>query len=103
MADLVVRAGTRAREALRRGGLDPAAIEIVPGAAGGAKGLGIAALDRAIFAEWLPSAPRVRHLIGASIGAMALRRRLPQRSRGGARRVRGRIHAAVLPAPADAQ
>ena len=44
-------------------------VEIVPGAAGGPKGLGIAALDRTIFGEWLPSAPRVRHLIGASIGA----------------------------------
>lgn len=44
-------------------------VEIIPGAAGGPKGLGIAALDRVIFGEWLPSAPRVRHLIGASIGA----------------------------------
>ena len=69
MGDLVVRAGARAFEALRRDGLDPAAIEIVPGAAGGPKGLGIAGLDRAIFCEWLPRAPRVRHLVGASIGA----------------------------------
>ena len=68
MADLGGRAGPRALAALRRDGLDPAAIEIVPGAAGGAKGLGIAALDRVIFGEWLPSAPRVRHLVGASIG-----------------------------------
>ena len=42
---------------------------MIPGAAGGPKGLGIAALDRAIFTEWLPGAPRVRHLVGASIGA----------------------------------
>jgi hypothetical protein len=69
MGDIVVRAGARALEALRRDGLDPAAIEIVPGAAGGPKGLGISGLDRAIFGEWLPSAPRVRHLVGASIGA----------------------------------
>jgi len=69
MAAITVRAGPRALAALRRDGLDPAAIEIVPGAAGGPKGLGIAALDRAIFAEWLPRAPRVRHLVGASIGA----------------------------------
>ena len=66
---LTVRAGPRARERIQREGLHPAMIEIVPGAAGGPKGLGIAALDRAIFAEWLPQAPRVRHLIGASIGA----------------------------------
>jgi hypothetical protein len=69
MPALTVRAGPRALEAIRRGGLDPAAIEIVPGAAGGAKGLGIAALDRVIFGEWLPGAPRLRHLVGASIGA----------------------------------
>ena len=44
-------------------------VEVIPGAAGGPKGLGIAGLDRALFAEWLPRAPRVRHLVGASIGA----------------------------------
>ena len=66
---LVVRAGPRAMSLIRAQGLDPAQVEIVPGAAGGPKGLGIAALDRAIFAQWLPRAPRVRHLVGASIGA----------------------------------
>ncbi len=66
---LTIRAGKRALERLKTHGLDPADIEIVPGAAGGPKGLGIAGLDRAIFGEWLPRAPRVRHLIGASIGA----------------------------------
>ncbi|HET9653116.1 MAG TPA: patatin-like phospholipase family protein [Usitatibacter sp.] len=44
-------------------------VDVVPGAAGGPKGLGIAALDRMLFGEWLPRAPRVRHLVGASIGA----------------------------------
>ena len=66
---LTVRAGPRAAARIRAAGLDPADVEIVPGAAGGPKGLGIAALDRAIFGEWLPRAPRVRHLVGASIGA----------------------------------
>ena len=66
---LTIRAGKRALERLKTHGLDPADVEIVPGAAGGPKGLGIAGLDRAIFGEWLPAAPRVRHLIGASIGA----------------------------------
>jgi hypothetical protein len=66
---LTFRAGPRAAARIREAGLDPQDIEIVPGAAGGPKGLGIAALDRAIFGEWLPRAPRVRHLIGASIGA----------------------------------
>ena len=66
---LTIRAGKRAYERLKTHGLDPADVEIIPGAAGGPKGLGIAGLDRAIFGEWLPGAPRVRHLIGASIGA----------------------------------
>jgi hypothetical protein len=66
---LTIRAGKRALERLGTHGLDPADVEVIPGAAGGPKGLGIAGLDRAIFGEWLPSAPRVRHLIGASIGA----------------------------------
>ena len=66
---LTLRAGPRALDRIRAHGLDPAMVEILPGAAGGPKGLGIAGLDRAIFGEWLPRAPRVRHLIGASIGA----------------------------------
>jgi len=66
---LTIRAGKRALERIRSHGLDPADVEMVPGAAGGPKGLGIAALDHAIFGEWLPRAPRTRHLVGASIGA----------------------------------
>ena len=66
---LTIRAGPRALQKIRAHGLDPAMVEIVPGAAGGPKGLGIAGLDRVVFGEWLPSAPRVRHLIGASIGS----------------------------------
>lgn len=66
---LTIRAGRTALERIRTHGLDPADIEMIPGAAGGPKGLGIAGLDRAIFGEFLPRAPRVRHLVGASIGA----------------------------------
>lgn len=44
-------------------------IEILPGAAGGPKALGLHGLDAALFGDWLPSAPRVRHLVGSSIGA----------------------------------
>jgi len=66
---LTIRAGKRALERIRANGFDPADVEVIPGAAGGPKGLGIAALDRVLFGEWLPRAPRPRHLIGASIGA----------------------------------
>ncbi len=66
---ITLRAGPRAAAKIRAEGLDAAMVEIVPGAAGGPKGLGIAGLDRAIFGEWFAAAPRVRHLVGASIGA----------------------------------
>src|SRR5258705_2704599 len=69
---LTIRAGKRALEQIRRSGLNAADVEIIPGAAGGPKGLGIAGLDRAIFGEWLPAAPGVRHLIGSSIRALRL-------------------------------
>jgi Patatin-like phospholipase len=66
---LTIRAGKRALARIQSAGLSAADVEIVPGAAGGPKALGIAGLDRALFGEWLPAAPGVRHLIGSSIGA----------------------------------
>jgi hypothetical protein len=66
---LTLRAGTSARERIARFGLQAADVAIVPGAAGGPKGLALAALDREILGRWLPSAPRTRHLVGSSIGA----------------------------------
>jgi len=69
MRSLAIRAGPVALEAIRRDGLDARAVTIVPGAAGGPKALGLHGLDVALFGEWFPKAPRVRHLVGASIGA----------------------------------
>jgi len=66
---LTIRAGRRALQRIQSAGLAAADVEIIPGAAGGPKALGIAGLDRALFGEWLAAAPRVRHLIGSSIGA----------------------------------
>lgn len=66
---LVIRAGPRAAARIRERGLDPADVALIPGAAGGPKALGLSGLDIALFGQWLPSAPRVRHLVGASIGA----------------------------------
>jgi hypothetical protein len=85
---LTIRAGPRALQKIRAHGLDPALVEIIPGAAGGPKGLGIAGLDRAIFGEWLPSKPRVRHLIGGLDRGLALRGRVPARPGEGASRIR---------------
>lgn len=66
---LSLRAGKRALAHIRERGLQPADVSILPGAAGGPKGLGIQGLDLALFGEWLPRAPRERTLIGASIGS----------------------------------
>ena len=70
---LIIQAGPRALRHLREHGLRPQDIDIVPGAAGGPKGLGLARLDEYIFADWLPLgfAQRTQpiDLIGSSIGA----------------------------------
>ena len=66
---LTLRAGQRALAHIEQNGLRPDDIAILPGAAGGPKGLGLQGLDLALFGDWLPRAPRVRTLIGASIGS----------------------------------
>ena len=66
---LILRAGPKAMATIRREGFRPEQVAVVPGAAGGPKALGIIGLDKALFGEWLPRAPRTRDLIGASIGA----------------------------------
>lgn len=66
---LTVRAGAEARERIRMRGLRADDVTVLPGAAGGPKGVGIVGLDRAIFGDFLPRRPRRRTLIGASIGS----------------------------------
>lgn len=66
---LTFKAGQRALRQIRERGLRAEDVGVLPGAAGGPKPLGIQGLDLALFGEWLPSAPRPRALIGASIGA----------------------------------
>jgi hypothetical protein len=67
------RAGPRAIAHIREHGLRPEDVSIIPGAAGGPKGLGLAKLDEWLFADWLPQGFERRRnpvqLIGASIGA----------------------------------
>jgi hypothetical protein len=66
---LQVHAGPRAAARLRERGLRAQDVRLLPGAAGGPKGLVLNPLDRFLFAEWLRDAPQVIHLVGASIGA----------------------------------
>ena len=57
---LTLRAGSDAIAHLREHGLRAADVDIVPGAAGGPKALGITGLDQAVFGDFLPAAPRPR-------------------------------------------
>lgn len=62
-------AGAKALAHIREHGLHARDISVIPAAAGGPKGLILQKLDQWLFGHWLPSAPRERTLIGASIGA----------------------------------
>ncbi len=69
MQALDILAGPRALRWLREHGLRPGDVRMVPGAAGGPKGLVLNPLDRFIFGHWLPTTDHTVHLLGASIGA----------------------------------
>ena len=76
MRSLTLRAGPRALAILRERGLQADDVDIIPGASGGAKWLGIAGLDRYLFGTFLqPMRPRTEprtrplHVIGSSIGS----------------------------------
>jgi hypothetical protein len=69
MRALRIYAGAKARRHIERQGLRPQDIGVVPGAAGGPKGLILGPLDRFIFGSWLTQSGQPVHLVGASIGA----------------------------------
>ena len=66
---LNIRVGHQARELILKEGVQPQHVDIIPGAAGGPKGIGIHGLDQAIFGDFLARAPQKRTLIGSSIGS----------------------------------
>jgi len=66
---ITIRLGARARQRIATEGFQAADVAIIPAAAGGPKGLILHGIDKWLFGEWLPSAPRQRKLIGASIGS----------------------------------
>ena len=69
MQALHIHAGPKALAHIREHGLRPEHIGVIPGAAGGPKGLILGPLDRFIFGQWLPQSVQPVHLVGASIGA----------------------------------
>lgn len=69
MQALRIYAGPKAMQHIAQNGLQPQDVGVVPGAAGGPKGLILGPLDRFIFGDWLASTNHEVHLVGASIGA----------------------------------
>ncbi|MBM3398504.1 MAG: phospholipase [Betaproteobacteria bacterium] len=69
MRALHIHAGPKALAHIRKHGLRPEHIGVIPGAAGGPKGLILGPLDRFIFGEWLTQSAQTVDLVGASIGA----------------------------------
>ncbi|MFM1817892.1 MAG: hypothetical protein RL364_752 [Pseudomonadota bacterium] len=69
MQALHIHAGPKALAHIRANGLLPEHVGVIPGAAGGPKGLILGPLDRFIFGQWLPQSHQPVHLVGASIGA----------------------------------
>jgi hypothetical protein len=69
MQALHIHAGPKALAHIREHGLRPEHIGVIPGAAGGPKGLILGPLDRFIFGDWLAQSSQPVDLVGASIGA----------------------------------
>jgi len=69
MQALRIFAGPKALTHVREHGLMPGHVGVIPGAAGGPKGLILGPLDRFLFGEWLPQSHQPIDLVGASIGA----------------------------------
>jgi hypothetical protein len=72
--NLTLLAGPDALRLLRERGLRAEDVDVVPGASGGPKWMGLAGIDRVLFGEFLRTPGRTRplHLIGSSIGAWRL-------------------------------
>ena len=68
-ASLNIHAGHLAKQLIQKEGLKADQVDIIPGAAGGPKGLGLQGLDQAIFGNFLAQSPKRRTLIGSSIGS----------------------------------
>ena len=69
MKALHIYAGPKARAHIAQHGLRPQDVGVIPGAAGGPKGLILGPLDRYLFGQWLPQSSQPIDLVGASIGA----------------------------------
>ena len=68
-SSLKIQAGSLAKQLIQKEGLHAEQVDMIPGAAGGPKGIGLMGLDQSIFGAFLPQAKQRRFLIGSSVGA----------------------------------
>ncbi|HRX17310.1 MAG TPA: patatin-like phospholipase family protein [Spirochaetota bacterium] len=69
---IIIRAGKRALEHIKKNGLNDDDIDTFAGASGGPKGLMLAGLDQKIFTEWFTKREKALNMIGSSIGSFRL-------------------------------
>ncbi len=83
-ATLTIQAGTLAKQLIQKEGLQAHHVDMIPGAAGGPKGIGLMGLDQAIFGDFLQRAKQRRYLIGSSVGAWRFASLIAQGEKKGA-------------------
>ena len=83
-AALTIQAGSLAKQLIQKEGLQAHHVDMIPGAAGGPKGIGLMGLDQAIFGDFLQRAKQRRYLIGSSVGAWRFASLIAQGEKKGA-------------------
>ncbi|AXQ21016.1 patatin-like phospholipase family protein [Acinetobacter wuhouensis] len=83
-AALTIQAGSLAKQLIQKEGLQAHYVDMIPGAAGGPKGIGLMGLDQAIFGDFLQRAKQRRYLIGSSVGAWRFASLIAQGEKKGA-------------------
>ena len=63
-SSLKIQVGSLAKQLIEKEGLHAQQVDMIPGAAGGPKGIELTGLDQAIFGEFLPQAKQRALLIG---------------------------------------
>ncbi|RZG49105.1 patatin-like phospholipase family protein [Acinetobacter wuhouensis] len=83
-AALTIQAGSLAKQLIQKEGLQAHHVDMIPGAAGGPKGIGLMGLDQAIFGDFLQREKQRRYLIGSSVGAWRFASLIAQGEKKGA-------------------
>lgn len=83
-AALTIQAGSLAKQLIQKEGLQAHHVDMIPGAAGGPKGIGLMGLDQAIFGDFLQREKQRRYLIGSSVGAWRFASLIAQGEKNGA-------------------